>query len=58
MSLEVKSKLVAMRTDAINRLVNLNGTDLSEYRHQQGIIQGFNLALGVVEQDMKEQDNA
>lgn len=58
MSIAVKSKLVAMRTEAINRLVNLNSSDLSDYRDQQGIIKGIGLALNVVEQELKDQDDA
>jgi hypothetical protein len=43
----VKLKAISKKNEAVSRLVNLNSSEVSDYRYIQGIIHGVDLVMSI-----------
>lgn len=56
--LEVRLNIINKKAEAVQAFINTNSEQATEYRHRQGIIQGIDICLGLIDVALKEDDDA
>lgn len=60
LSNKIKSEVNKKRQEAIDKIINMSGSNVSDYRYQQGLIHGMDLAvkevLKILSKELEDDD--